>query len=344
MKMRHGVAACFVAALLFGASAPLSKALLKEIGPLTLAGLLYLGAAIAVAPFSVRGGSAELRRRPAERLRLVGAVVAGGMLGPVFLLIGLRAAPASSVSLWLNAEVVATLGIAWAFFHDELGRRGLVAAAIVLLSGVLLAVPEGAAGLRAGGFVLLACVFWGIDNNLTAGIGGFTPAQVTLAKGVVAGVVNFTLGMLLERGTPSAPAIAGALALGSVAYGLSILAYITGAQQLGAARSQLVFAAGPFLGVALSWLLLGERIEPAQLVAMPLMASGIALLFSARHEHAHEHAEISHTHRHSHDDGHHDHEHDGPVAGWHTHAHDHAAIAHAHSHVSDLHHRHGHAG
>jgi len=82
---------CLVAALLFGASTPVSKALLGSFGPFTLAGLLYLGAALGVVPFTLRSGSSVLRRDPRQRRLLGSAVIFGGVAGPVFLLFGLRA-------------------------------------------------------------------------------------------------------------------------------------------------------------------------------------------------------------------------------------------------------------
>jgi drug/metabolite transporter (DMT)-like permease len=343
--MRIAVLACLSAALLFGAATPLSKQLLGDMGAFTLAGLLYLGAALAVAPFSARGGSPKLRQDPVQRRLLVATVCAGGLLGPVFLLLGLRTAPAASVSLWLNGEIVATVILASLFFHEHIGRRGVAAAALILAAGVLLALPEGVAGMRAGLFVALACVCWGLDNNLTAIIGGFTPAQTTLAKGLVAGSVNLFLGLLVDHRLPGPLAIAAALALGALAFGLSIMLYINGAQQLGAARAQLLFATGPFLGVLLSWGLFQEPVQAIQIGAAPLIALGLALLLTGRHEHGHSHVPVTHTHGHRHDDGHHDHV--GalhPESGWHTHVHTHEARTHAHPHVSDLHHRHDHAG
>src|SRR5262249_48633067 len=150
------------------------KLLLGSVGPFTLAGLLYLGAALAVAPFSRTGGSVELRRNPGQRWRLLGAVIFGGVAGPVLLLLGLRTAPASTVSLWLNFEAVATALLAWALFRDPLGRRGLFATGLIVVAGVLLALPGATPAVRPALLVGLACVCWAIDNNLTAVISGFT--------------------------------------------------------------------------------------------------------------------------------------------------------------------------
>ncbi|MEC8425212.1 MAG: DMT family transporter, partial [Myxococcota bacterium] len=174
-------------------------------------------------------------------------------------------------------------------------------------------------------------------------IDGYTPAQSTFAKGLVAGCVNLLLGFAVEGNVPSAGVVLGALALGGLAYGASIVLYIAGAQQLGATRSQMLFASAPFLGVAISWLVVGEPVLPAQLGAGVLMIGALLLMLTARHGHAHTHHALTHTHPHRHDDGHHDHSHsDLPPTAWHTHEHGHEAIAHTHPHQPDLHHRHPH--
>jgi len=335
--------AVLLAALLFGASTPLSKWLLSSLGPFTLAGLLYLGAAAGALPFAFRGGSPDLRRDPRQRGMLALAVLFGGGIAPVLLLEGLRAAAAASVSLWLNAEVVATALLAWAFFREHLDRRTVLACGLVLAGGVVLALPGGAAGWKAGALVVAACACWGLDNNLTALVSGFTPAQTTVAKGVVGGGVNLALGLALGGHLPAAGGLVAALAVGAVSYGFSIMLFIFGAQQLGATRAQLLFATSPFLGVILAWALLGERIEWAQLAAAPCIAAGLWFMLRARHAHEHSHPAVSHTHSHRHDDGHHDHVHPGlPAWTRHTHPHVHEPLTHAHVHLPDLHHRHRH--
>jgi len=334
---------CLAAAALFGASTPLSKSLLASLGPFALAGLLYLGAAIVALPAGLRDIRKARWSERRQQLLLLGAVVFGGGLAPVLLLFGLRAAPAASVSLWLNLEVVATTLLAAAFFREFLDRRTALAAGLVFLGGILLTAHEGVAGMRAGMFVALACVCWGIDNNLTAIIDGFTPPQTTCIKGIFAGTVNLALGLAFGERIPALGTAGFALLVGGVCYGASIILYISGAQQLGASRSQLIFATSGFFGVFLAWSFLGERIYLAQLGAGILMVSGLAMMLTARHEHEHTHERLSHTHSHRHDDGHHSHVHPGvPASVRHTHPHDHEPVTHSHPHAPDLHHRHEH--
>jgi drug/metabolite transporter (DMT)-like permease len=335
---------CLTAAALFGASTPAAKALLGDMGPLTLAGLLYLGAAAAALPFSFRGGSRQLAWRRSNVLMLLGAIVFGGAIGPALLMIGLTLAPAASVALWLNLETVATALLAWAFFREHLDRRTWLAVVLTVAAGVVLASPSGFSMAPAAGLVALACVCWGLDNNLTAVIDGFTPAQTTLAKGIFAGTTNLGLAFLLEPVDLSVKAAASALSIGGLGYGLSIVLYIHGAQQLGATRSQILFSTAPFMGGVVAWTALGEPILAAQVIAIGVLVPALWLLLSARHEHSHAHDEQTHTHSHRHDDGHHHHSHAAlPAATRHTHEHSHQPDVHAHPHVPDLHHRHEHS-
>jgi drug/metabolite transporter (DMT)-like permease len=335
---------CLGSAALFGASTPASKALMGEgLGPLCLAGLLYLGAALATLPSALRGGTSARQWDPGNLRRLGGAVLFGGILGPVALLLGLQAAPSASVSLWLNLETTATAVLAWAFFREHMDGRTWAANALVLVAGVLLATPDGFAVAPAALLVGLGCLCWGLDNNLTAVIDGFTPAQTTCVKGLVAGIFNLGLGLWLEGTLPAPGTIVGALFVGALAYGASIVLYIRGAQQLGATRSQMLFATAPFLGMLLAWIALGEPILGVQLAAAGTMAVALGLLLTSDHAHAHTHAAVTHTHAHRHDDDHHRHAHpDLPPQAWHTHEHAHEPLEHTHVHQPDLHHRHEH--
>jgi len=344
-QRRFGIIAALVAALLFGAAAPLGKPLLRFLTDLQLAGLLYLGAALGVLVIMLRERPLTLPWQMPKRdtLRLAGAILFGGVLGPVLLLAGLRIAAAASVSLWLNLEMAATVIIGVLFFKDHLSSRGWLAAGGVLAAAVIIAWGGGVAGFKAGGLVALACISWGVDNHLTALIDGITPAQSTFWKGIVAGSVNLALGLAAAPLLAPTLNLAAALGLGAIAYGLSILLYITAAQNLGAIRSQLIFSGAPFFGLVFS-ILLGDSLSWLQWVALILFAVSIYLLFRETHSHLHHHDPLTHVHTHFHPDQHHDHGHPegevGPVR--HSHEHTHTKMQHSHPHWPDLHHRHEH--
>jgi drug/metabolite transporter (DMT)-like permease len=342
---QFGILSGFIAALLFGASAPLSKSLLDHLNDFQLAGLLYLGAAFGVSLFLVakKGSQIKLKMSQKDKLRLFGAIFFGGILGPVLLLAGLRIAEAASVSLWLNMEMVATIIIGYFFFDDYLSKKGWLASLGILGASILLAFEGGVSGFKAGGLIALACICWGIDNHLTALIDGISPAQSTFWKGFVAGSVNLVLGLFLGSYQANLLNTAAGLGLGALSYGFSIMLYITSAQNLGATRSQLIFSSAPFFGLAFS-LLLGGSLSLYQAAAFFLFLVSVFILFRESHTHAHFHKPYIHTHMHYHPDEHHSHYHPGHEGETfrHSHEHEHQALEHSHPHWPDLHHRHEH--
>jgi drug/metabolite transporter (DMT)-like permease len=333
-----------LSALLFGAATPAGKVLLRELDPVQLAGWLYLGAAVGVMPaiFGRGGFTSILAMGRKSFLRLLGAILFGGIVGPIALLLGLRLASASSVSLWLNLELVATALLGHFLFREQLELRGWIGTAGVVSASALLTAGEGRGGLAAVLLVALACLCWGLDNHLTALIDGITPAQSTFWKGLGAGVSNLALAALIGSSMPDAIQAASAVAVGTLSCGVSIALYIGAAQQLGATRAQMIFASAPFFGAALSTIALGEPLGAVQLLAAGLLALSLVVLFNT-HEHRHTHGATEHEHWHRHDDGHHLHTHRGlPASHGHSHRHRHDPTTHGHPHWHDLHHRHLH--
>lgn len=333
--------------MLFAAATPAAKVMLDSMQPFQLAGLLYFGAALGALPMLLSSGEAGKSFIPEQGAgtvkRLTVALLSGGVLAPLCLLFGLKLASASSVSMWLTLEAVFTSVLAFFMFREHLGRLGWIALAVSTSAALLLSFGEGVSGLTAGLFVALACLFWALDNNLVAIIDGISPAKITFLKGLVAGTINLTLGVLFQPQAIGHVQILQALVVGSFAYGVSITLYIMSAQGLGAARSQMIFATTPFWGVLFSGIFLHESLSALQMFAGVLMAGAIAALLSDSHEHHHEHAAMEHIHMHRHDDGHHNHKHEGqPQSLTHSHWHEHEPMSHSHPHWPDLHHRHEH--
>lgn len=342
---RPGVIRCLLAAVLFGGSAPAASVLARDMSALTLAGLLYLGAAVAVAPVVARRPPSVEAVRASWRPVAV-AVVAGGAIGPVLLVAGLARIDAASASILLNLELVATVVLAATLFREHLGRRVLAGAALVAAGGALLVWEPGAA-LSVGALLIAgACVCWGLDNCVTAKIDDLSPESVVLAKGTVAGSVNLLLGVTVaaRAGTSiDAGQVAAALLIGAAGYGLSITLWVKGARDLGAARAQVIFATAPFIGAVVAWVALDDPVTAAQIAAAVLAAGGVALSLDSAHEHRHRHEPTVHDHEHVHPDEHHAHEHREGFVGRHSHRHSHdQVLEHAHPHVPDLHHRHLH--
>ena len=339
--MRRGIVQCGVAALLFGASTPFAAQLAREMNPFTLAGLLYLGAALAVIPASLRHrpDAVSVRR---GRGRLTIAVVLGGAIGPVLLATGLRHTSAASASLLLNLELVFTVVLAAVVFREHIGPRVAIGAGLVAAGSVVVGGSGSTPDFRIGALLIsAACVCWAIDNGVTADLDELAPAHITLAKGLVAGGANTFIGLGVSP-MPPLPSIGAALLIGVFGYGISITMWVAGARDLGAARAQVIFATAPFLGAIVAWTLFGDAVTVPAIVALVVAAIGVGLVTRSDHGHLHTHPAVEHDHEHTHDDGHHDHEHADGFRGRHQHGHIHAAREHTHAHVPDLHHRHDH--
>jgi drug/metabolite transporter (DMT)-like permease len=343
-----GIVYALLGAVLFGASTPIAKLLVGEIGPLTLAGLLYAGSGLGL------GAWLALRRwmRPAVRPALAaadykwlaGAVISGGVFGPVLLMLALSSASASTVSLLLNLEGVFTAILAWFVFHENFDRRVLAGMLLIVCGGLLLSWPSGGVSTSLPALAVAgACLCWAVDNNLTRKISAGDPVQIAAIKGLAAGAVNLVASAALGAAWPApAPALAAA-AVGLLGYGVSLALFVVALRQLGTARTGAYFATAPFIGAGMSFALLGEAPDVLFWVAAVLIASGVILHILERHRHLHHHEAMAHSHSHTHDE-HHRHEHDFTWDGAepHSHPHDHVPTSHSHEHFPDIHHRHGH--
>jgi drug/metabolite transporter (DMT)-like permease len=341
-----------LAAVLFGINAPLSKLLLEGVDPIVLAGLLYLGAGGALGLLLVVTSVGQAREREARLERrdipwLLGAILTGGVAGPILLFIGLRQTPAATASLLLNFEVVATGLVAFTFFREPIGREVWIGIAAVTVGGALLSVdPTAGWGISLGAVLILgACLAWGFDNNLTGRISLKDPKRIVTIKGLAAGGCSFALALVLGRPLPMLSHALLAVALGSVSYGASIALFVHSLRRVGAARTSAVFGTAPFVGVALSLLIFREAPEVSFYFALPLMILAVVVLGREKHAHYHEHEELRHTHRHNHADEHHLHDHPDirDARLHHVHEHTHTRLSHNHPHRPDPHHRHSHA-
>ena len=340
-----GVAAALAAALLFGAGTPLAKQLLQGVDPWLLAGLLYLGSGLGLAMVRRLRGSPPVHLPAGQWQWLAGAILAGGVVGPVLLMLGLVRMPASGASLLLNAEGMFTALLAWFVFRENFDRR-IAAGMLAIVAGALVLSWPGEAHfgeLWPALAILGACLAWAIDNNLTRKVSLHDATWIASVKGLCAGTVNLLLALAIGSGAwPTAPAVAGALVLGFFAYGISLALFVVALRHLGTARTGAYFSIAPFFGALLAVIALGEPVSARLLLAAALMAVGVWLHLSERHLHEHTHEPIEHEHAHEHD-MHHAHAHVG--AGWvlrHTHRHKHEALTHAHAHFPDELHRHRH--
>jgi drug/metabolite transporter (DMT)-like permease len=276
---------------------------------------------------------------------LAGAILAGGIVGPLLLMVGLSQTEAGAASLLLTLEGVATAVMAWFIFHENFDRRiALGMACLVAGAAVLSWSGQPMLSSLLGPLAIVgACVAWGLDNNLTRKVSLADPLQIVELKGLIAGPCNIVLALWMGSVLPSPlPAILAGL-VGMVGYGASLALFVLALRGLGTARTGAYFSTAPFFGVVAAVLVLGEPLTGQLLAAAALMAAGVWLHVTEHHEHVHAHVPTAHEHAHIHDE-HHRHAHGSldPGGERHSHWHHHAPLEHAHPHTPDAHHRHRH--
>ena len=347
----HAVILALASAALFGVSTPAAKALLGTIHPTILAGLLYCGAGLGIAivrRFARRFVPSQSSESPlvaADVPWLAGAIIAGGVVGPVLLMTGLARTDAAAASLLLTLEGVATALLAWFVFHENFDRRialgmaSLVAGAAVL-SWTGTPTLSGLVGPLA---IVGACIAWGIDNNLTRKVSLSDPLQIVELKGLIAGPVSLALGFWSGGNLPPLSPLVIAGVVGFLGYGVSLVLFVLGLRHLGTARTSAYFSTAPFLGTIAAVVSLDEPVTAQLVSGGVLMGIGVWLHLTEDHEHEHVHEVMEHAHSHVHD-AHHQHAHapDDPVGEPHTHSHRHERLRHKHPHVPDMHHTHRH--
>lgn len=347
-KASVAILMAILAAALYGISSPVSKLLLVKIPPTLMAALLYLGAGFGMLTVIIykiinKNERLEAKMTKKEFPYIIGMIVLD-IAAPIFLMLGLTMTTAGNASLLNNFEIVATSLIALFVFKEAIGRRMWIAISLITLSSIILSVQDfSSLSFSIGSiFVIAACLCWGLENNCTRMLSLKDPLQIVVVKGFGSGIGSLIISLALKEYCSDLLYISVALILGFVAYGLSIYFYIKAQRELGAARTSAYYAAAPFIGVMISWLVFHETITTSFVIALIVMLIGTYFAITEKHRHSHLHLETTHEHKHNHDDGHHNHKHDLDVLGEHSHEHTHEEIDHKHSHTPDLHHRHPH--
>jgi drug/metabolite transporter (DMT)-like permease len=244
VSLSPAIAAAIAAALLFGASTPIVKQLLHDAPPILLAGLLYLGSGIGLGLLRTvrdRGWRAPSMTAK-EWLWLLLAIGFGGVLGPVALLLGLTRTSAASASLLLNLEAVLTALLAWIVFRENADRRIVLGMGLIVAGAVVLVIPDAAHEASMGWGALLvagACLCWALDNNFTRKVSASDALFIAGLKGLVAGVVNMGIALMLGARWPAMPFVGMAMTVGLLGYGISLVLLGCGHRDPGVRRPRI---------------------------------------------------------------------------------------------------------
>lgn len=336
-----------LAAALYAINVPVSKLLLTQVEPTMMAAFLYLGAGVGLFLYGLiqkMSGKGQAQERLTKKeLPYTVAMVVLDIAAPILLMMGIERTNSANVSLLNNFEIVATSIIALLIFKEIISKRLWIAIGLVVAASVILSFEgSGAFVFNEGSlFVLGACICWGFENNCTKMISNKSSVEIVVIKGCFSGLGSLIVALLIGEQIPAPQWIAAVLVLGFVAYGLSIHFYIMAQKELGAAKTSAYYSVAPFLGVAFSIILLGERPAIRFYIACMIMvvATVIMVKDSIALQHTHEHEHV-HTHEHRHGDIVHTHEHTHKHT--HTHIHEGEESTHTHMHEEIPEHWHSH--
>ena len=346
-KNRIAIGFAVLAAALYAINIPVAKLLTPYVTSTMMAALLYLGAGIGMAAYravhKALGRAKPKAPLTKKELPFTVAMVLLDIAAPIFLMMGIARTTAANATLLNNFEIVATTLIALIVFREVVSKRlWLAILAVAVSSAILTFEGEGSFVFNEGSLlVLAACVCWGFENNCTRKISNKDSGEIVVIKGLGSGAGSLMIALCLGEPIPQILPLLAVLVLGFVAYGLSINFYIMAQKDLGAAKTSAYYSIAPFLGVAFSMLLLGERPALRFYVALAIIIFATVLMVkdtvALQHTHSHTHV---HTHEHRHGELVHTHEHAHVHEHLHTHGGDSEVHSHKHSDPDDHDHTH----
>lgn len=282
IKSKHNIAIFFaiLAAALYAINIPFSKLLLREVAPMMMAAFLYIGAGLGMLLLVVGRKSLGITQKEVKLSRndlpYTIAMVVLDIAAPIFLMFGLKMTTAANASLLNNFEIAATALIALFIFKERIGKRLWIAILLMTIATSLLTIEDTASFSFSTGslLVIAACVCWGLENNCTRKIAHKDPMQIVVIKGFGSGLGALCIALAVGESLPALSNLPAILLLGFVAYGLSIFFYTHAQRTIGAAKTSTYYAIAPFVGVLLSFGLLGEKPTLIFCVALLIMLIG----------------------------------------------------------------------
>lgn len=283
-KKVAATAFAILAAALYAINIPFSKVLMEYVDSTMMAGLLYFGAGVGMFLYTVISGvfGKMVVKEPLTKAELpyTIAMVVLDIAAPILLMHGLRITSSANATLLNNFEIVATSLIALVVFKEIVSKKLWIAIRLVTLASIILTFEgAGSFSFNIGSLMVLgAATCWGFENNCTRMLSHKSSEQIVIIKGIFSGLGSLIAAFLVGEQMPQWIYIIAVMMLGFVSYGLSINFYIMAQAHLGAAKTSAYYSIAPFLGVAFSLLLVGERPDVQFYVALAVLVVGTILI------------------------------------------------------------------
>lgn len=288
-----------MSAILFGASSTLNKITLEAVNPLIVAGMIYFVGGIflfivhlsplhrkVLALFETPTETeTSISKKDYRILALV--ILCGSIIAPLMLLHGLSEITAINAALLLSTESLFTVLIAFAFLQERGARKDYFGIFLLLL-GVVFITTNGEFDRLTltkevvGSLLIIgACLFWGIDNNLSKFLSKKRDiVMVTGLKCSIGGAVLLVMSLLLRVSfiipITSIPYI---LSVGAFSIAFSILLFLFALREIGAMRTGVIFSTSSLFGAIFAFAFLREAFTLIQLLAGLAMLLGVFILY-----------------------------------------------------------------
>jgi len=298
MTHHWGYMGAISSALLFGIGATLNKIVLADVHPTIVAGLIYLfaGLALSIVRFSPLRNrvmavletptktETKISRKDFGILALV--VLSGSTIAPLLFLNGLNQTTAINASLLQNTESLFTVLIALLFLKEKACRKDWVGI-LFLFVGVLFLTTNGEfyrvtlTSFFGNVLIVTACVFWGVDNNLSRFLSKkedliLITALKCLAGGTFLLLLSWALGLKFQIPLFAFPYLISA---GAFSIGFSILFFLLGLREIGAMKTSVIFSTSSLFGAAFAFIMLRENFSFIQLLAGLVMLLGVYIIY-----------------------------------------------------------------
>ncbi|NIP66749.1 EamA family transporter [Candidatus Bathyarchaeota archaeon] len=214
-------------------------------------------------------------------------ILCGSMVAPFLLLHGLNETTAINAALLLNTEALFTALLAFIFLKERGEGKDYLGILLLLLGVAVLATNAEFQRLTLteqvyGNLLIVgACLFWGIDNNLSRFLSQKRDiVMVSGLKCTIGGSSLLVISQLLGIGfTVPLVSIPYLLTVGALSIAFSILLFLFALREIGSMRTGVLFSTSSLFGALFAFGVLGEPFSPIQLLAGLTMICGVYLLY-----------------------------------------------------------------
>jgi len=280
-------------------AATLNKIILEEVHPLVVAGLIYFVAGIVL--FFVRLSplhnlvllametptktETEIVRIDLGILAIV--ILSGAVIAPFLFLYGLSETTAVNASLLSNTEALFTVFIAFLFLKER-GTGKDYAGILLLVIGAIFVTTNAkfqkltlTREVLGNAFIVGACLFWGIDNNLSKLVSKKRDlVLITALKCFIGGGILLLLSILLKLNFQiSLFSIPYLFSVGAFSIGFSILFFLFALREIGSMKTGVIFSTSSLFGAAFAFIILKETFSLIQITAGFAMLLGIYIIY-----------------------------------------------------------------